>query len=101
MNNLHVGVIIKEVVIQRVDNLTAFANQLGMKRNNLYSIFKRKSVDVDLLFQLSEALNYDFFKIYSTKLDGRISDKVPKKVTIEVILKEEQLHKIIAENYKQ
>lgn len=46
---------------------TNLARELGMSRQNLNSVFHRKSIDIELLQQLSEALDYNFFEALTPK----------------------------------
>ena len=46
--------------------ISLFAEKLNFDRTNIYRIFNRKSIDTDLLFEISKVLEYDFFTLYST-----------------------------------
>ncbi len=50
------------------------SEQLCCVRNNVYSIFSRRSIDTELLLELSRILEVDFFKIYSQELNNGGSD---------------------------
>ena len=41
-------------------NVSELARQLHCERTNVYTIFKRRTVDVELLAMLSEILNHNF-----------------------------------------
>jgi hypothetical protein len=43
-------------------SVTEFARRINKSRENVYSIFTRKSIDTGLLSKISEVLEYDFFK---------------------------------------
>jgi DNA-binding Xre family transcriptional regulator len=70
--DIHVGALIK----QRAKDLRIGPTELGAKINtskqNVYGIYKRKSIDTRLLMKLCNALSYDFFRLYSESL--RLSD---------------------------
>lgn len=59
---------IGEKVRQRAKELRIGPTELGKMINtskqNVYGIFRRKSLDTELLRKLSKALNYDFFQYY-------------------------------------
>lgn len=60
---IHIGQRIKEVFDQqpKSHNIEWFAARLNCQRNNIYNIFKRPTIDVELLFQISRVLRHDFF----------------------------------------
>lgn len=64
-NELHIGSIIEKRVRQGGHSVTWLAGCLCCERTNIYSIFRRKSIDSALLYRISEVLNYDFFRLYS------------------------------------
>lgn len=45
-----------------------FARKLGCNRTNAYKIFRRESIDTELLFRISQILQYNFFDVYSRQL---------------------------------
>ena len=64
MNTIHIGHKIEEVFKKTERPKTWFAKKLNCDPSNIYRIFKRKSIDTDLLFKISEILDYDFFTLY-------------------------------------
>lgn len=60
MAELHIGKMIRERVEQRGISVEWLARQLCCERTNVYSIYRRRSVDTDLLLRLSRILEYDF-----------------------------------------
>lgn len=70
---IHIGNIIKKQFEAQEGSVSWFAKQLCCDRTNVYSIFKRESIDTALLEKISIILNHDFFKYYSQ--DINISDK--------------------------
>jgi transcriptional regulator with XRE-family HTH domain len=68
-NNFHIGSIIRQKVKERKMKMNDFANAIHCSRPNAYSIFRRRSINIDLLQLISEALNYDFVKIYNKSLN--------------------------------
>ena len=64
---MHLGSKIKEVYEAGTINLTDFAKRIGTVRQNVYRIFERDSVDVDMLQKISDVLNHDFFQYYGTQ----------------------------------
>ena len=66
MEETHIGQQIKLVLETKGISVTEFARRINKSRENIYSIFTRKSIDTGLLAKISEVLDYDFFKPFST-----------------------------------
>lgn len=58
---LHIGHLIKSVFDESGMTVSELARRLHYERTNIYTIFKRRTIDVELLAKLSEALNHNFF----------------------------------------
>lgn len=54
------GVEIRKVIRQRGMTVSEFARRINKSRENAYDIFRRKSLDTDLLSTISQVLDYDF-----------------------------------------
>ena len=72
MEELHIGTEIRKVSKKRRLGATFIAKQLGKTRANVNHIFTRKSIDSDLLFQLSMILDFNFFNLYSNALRDKL-----------------------------
>ena len=46
------------------------ASKLFYERTNIYSIFKRESIDTQLLLRILKLLNHNFFKYYSNEYES-------------------------------
>jgi hypothetical protein len=62
---IHIGNIIKKQFDALGCSVSWLAKELCCDRTNIYSIFKRESIDTRLLEKISVILNHDFFKYYS------------------------------------
>jgi transcriptional regulator with XRE-family HTH domain len=60
MQNIHIGSIIEQKLNERSISIEHFADMINRHRTTVYSIFRRKSIDIELLIKISEALEYDF-----------------------------------------
>lgn len=60
--NLHIGRLVKTVFERSGMTVTDFARQLNCERTNVYTIFKRRTIDVELLVNISKILGYNFFE---------------------------------------
>lgn len=68
---------IKERMEQRGTSVSWFARQLCCERTNVYSIYRRSSVDTALLVKISRVLEYDFFAEISRRSAGDWMDCHP------------------------
>lgn len=75
MEQPNIGKIIKEVLRKQGRSITWLAQQMGTTRNLVYKMFDREIIYTDRLLQISELLDYDFFKHYSEYLGERKKEK--------------------------
>ena len=66
--SIHIGKIIEEELRRQERTVTWLSRKIHCDRRNIYDIFSRTSIDTDLLFKLSIALNRDFFAYFSANL---------------------------------
>lgn len=71
---IHIGNIIKEKFDEQGLSVSWFAKELCCDRTNIYSIFKRESIDTSLLVKISTILKHDFFKYYSKDIEKSIKE---------------------------
>ena len=71
---LHIG----ERIKSRAKELRIGPTELGLlintSKQNIYGIFKRRSLDTELLWKFSVALKFDFFACYTGLLDGSVKE---------------------------
>lgn len=65
---IHIGEFIRKVAEEKGIKTGDFAKKINKNRNNIYDIFKRSSVDSELLLKISKVLEHDFFIYYSESL---------------------------------
>jgi len=61
---IHIGEKIQEKFEQTGHTVTWFAERLHCDRANIYNIYKRPSIDTELLWNISEILHFDFFTLF-------------------------------------
>src|ERR1700761_6331760 len=61
---VHIGQKIEEMVHALNMPVTEFASKINKSRTVVYDIFTRQTIDTGLLYTISEALQYNFFKLY-------------------------------------
>jgi plasmid maintenance system antidote protein VapI len=65
----HIGLLIREKLKENGQSVTWLARKLCYERNNIYRIFKKKTIDTELLAKISILLNYDFFSHLSIRIN--------------------------------
>ena len=81
---IHAGERIKEYLAVTGLSVSEFARRLRCHRQNVYDIFKRKTIDVTLLQRISKVLEHDFVsEIYALKQPSKITLKFAVTVEIE------------------
>ncbi len=58
---MHIGERIKEVLLTKGKTVCWLASQIPCERSNVYHIFKRSDMSVELLMNISRILGHDFF----------------------------------------
>lgn len=71
---LDIGVFIKKEMERQAKTVGWLAKQLNCDRTNIYSIYRRQSIDTSLLFRISQALHFDFFALLSQEYNRRLSN---------------------------
>ena len=65
---VHIGTLIKAELDRQERTVSWFARKLNCDRSNIYKIFKRSTIDTDLLLRISTVLACDFFSVYTALL---------------------------------
>lgn len=68
---VHIGMIIEAELRRQERTVSWFAKRLCYERTNVYSIFKRESIDTALLVRISQILQHDFFAYYTEDANKR------------------------------
>lgn len=79
---VHIGKKIKERTRELGIRPVDLAERLNTSKQNMYGIFKRTSVDTDMLIQLSKLLDYDFFACFQKNKPGKLEE--PKNSQYEI-----------------
>ncbi len=61
---LHIGNLIQKKLAELRIGPTEFARMINTSKQNVYAIFKRKSIDTDQLLLISRVLHVNFFEYY-------------------------------------
>ena len=60
--DINIGRIIQGKLKEKSMSVTEFASKINKERSTVYDIFGRKSIDTELLIEISKALEYDFIR---------------------------------------
>ena len=71
----HIGSIIKEELERQERSVSWFARKLNCDRSNIYKLFKRSTVDTELLLRISAVLHCNFFDTYKSIADRKIGNR--------------------------
>ncbi|MCB9236234.1 MAG: hypothetical protein H6581_31585 [Bacteroidia bacterium] len=95
-----IGELIKKVSKEKRIGPTELGQLVNTSKQNIYGIFKRKSIDTDSLLTFSKTLEYDFFKEFSKKLGYQKAPVHPDAKLLEKIAEQEKelilLRKVVA-----
>jgi len=70
-NSIHIGKLIREKLHEQGRTAVWLAKQLGCDRTKIHRIFNSKDLYSDVIFDISNALNYDFFLHFSKLLNDK------------------------------
>lgn len=65
---VHIGKLIETELRRQERTVAWFARNLYCERTNVYDIFRRESIDTELLLRISRVLKHDFFSYYRDEL---------------------------------
>ena len=68
---MHIGQHIRQILIEQERTTAWFARKICCSRQNVYEIFKKHNIDIDLLKRISQVLDYNFFKELSDEFESR------------------------------
>ncbi|MBQ9076223.1 MAG: XRE family transcriptional regulator [Muribaculaceae bacterium] len=66
---IHIGQLIQQELYRQERTPAWLAKKINCERPNVYYIFRQESINTDMLLRISQALNHNFFKYYSSHID--------------------------------
>jgi hypothetical protein len=72
---MYIGKLIEAEFNKQNRSVTWLARKLFCERTNVYSIFRRESIDTDLLMKLSVILEHDFFVDFHNEFEDVIKNQ--------------------------
>ena len=74
--NIHIGLLIREQLKADQRSVGWLAREIGCTRNHVYKIFNKSSLDSDLIFRISKAMNFNFFQHYSAAVNAAMKARM-------------------------
>lgn len=75
---MHIGELVRARAKELKIGSTELAKRINTSKQNVYGIYKRDSIDTQLLDKLCKALDYDFFKHFSGANSGKLMLTYPE-----------------------
>jgi hypothetical protein len=86
IHNIHIGSIIRTKIAERGFSEVELSKLLHCHPSNVYDMYKRKSINTDLLWKFSIILDYNFFSnIYGATLDKNLENQKDESITTIII----------------
>ncbi len=87
---LHIGRLVKSVFDASGMTVSEFARRINCERTNVYKIFDRRTIDVEMLVRISEILNHNFLTdvIEHHGLDSKSVTKLSLNITFDDLTEE-------------
>jgi hypothetical protein len=79
--SIHIGEKIKKRAKEIRMGPTELSRLINTSKQNIYGIFKRKSIDSDLLYKICKVLQHDFFQYYDTEKFIGANEEIGKYIT--------------------
>jgi len=73
---IHIGRLIQAQLKADKRSVSWLANEIGCTRNHLYKVFKKPSLDSDLIFSISKAMQFNFFQYFTAKLHDSMKTRL-------------------------
>jgi len=74
-DNIHIGQLIRAQLKADERSVSWLAREIGCSRNHLYKVFRKASLDGELLLSISLAMNYNFFQYYTKEFLERMKER--------------------------
>ena len=86
------------VVKEKFKKDSDFAEKWGKSRQAVYDLYKRETIDVNTLLEISKVLSYDFFELYQQQLPfykKKDDVKEPIKATLQIELSQDKKDQVL------
>ena len=66
-SNIHIGNLIREQLRKDQRSVGWLAREIHCSRNHLYKVFRKPSLDADLVLRISKSMQFNFFQYYTAE----------------------------------
>jgi hypothetical protein len=80
-NDIHIGQLIQEQLKKDQRSVGWLSRQIPCTRNHVYKLFKRSSLDAELLLHISIVMQFNFFQYYTAEFINGMKDRVGENQT--------------------
>ena len=77
--NIHIGHLIQAQLKADKRSVGWLSREIGCTRNHVYKIFNKPSLDSDLIFRISKAMNFNFFQYYTAAFLENMKMRIGEK----------------------
>lgn len=75
-NNIHIGHLIQAQLEADKRSVSWLAREISCTRNHIYKIFKKTSLDSDLILRISKAMHFNFFQYYAVEVLKEMKNRI-------------------------
>ena len=75
-SNIHIGHLIQAQLKADQRSASWLAREIGCSRNHLYKVFRKSSLEGELLLSISLAMNFNFFQYYTAAFYERMKERL-------------------------
>ena len=76
INSIHIGHLIQAQLKADQRSVGWLAREIGCTRNHVYKIFRKPSLEGDLILRISNAMNFNFFQYYTAEFLERMKARM-------------------------
>ena len=74
--NIHIGHLIQAQLKADKRSVGWLSREIGCSRNHVYKVFKKSSLEADLIFRISKAMNFNFFQYYTAMFLSAMKERI-------------------------
>lgn len=92
-----IGQLIKNKLDASNLSVSDFARLIDVERSNVYNIFKRESIDTELLKKIGHILKYDFFQDLleeETRMEILFKNRIENTIYVPIKLTDSEIEKL-------
>ena len=75
-NDIHIGQLIQDQLKKDQRSVGWLSRQIPCSRNHVYKLFKRPSLDAELLLRISVVMQFNFFQYYTAEFLQSLKDRI-------------------------